>query len=103
MTSALPAMVQLIEYWTDRFAEVDALLDEWISSTQGERTAVRTRIGVDRHDPGHHIEIIEFRSAADADRNSTLPGTDDIHRRFVPLCTRGPIFTDLLIRRDTEL
>ncbi|SIM26599.1 Uncharacterised protein [Mycobacteroides abscessus subsp. abscessus] len=96
-------MIQLIEYWTDRFAEVDALLDEWISSTQGGRTAVRTRIGVDRHDPFHHIEIIEFRSAADADRNSALPGTDEVHRRFVPLCTRGPIFTDLLICRDTEL
>ncbi|WP_016889197.1 hypothetical protein [Mycobacteroides abscessus] len=96
-------MVQLIEYWTDRFPEVDALLDEWITGTHGQRTAERTRIGVDRHDSSHHIEIIEFRSAADADRNSALPGTHEIHQRFVPLCTRGPLFTDLLICRDTQL
>ncbi|AMU75921.1 hypothetical protein A3O06_16070 [Mycobacteroides abscessus] len=32
-----------------------------------------------------------------------FPGTHEIHQRFVPLCTRGPLFTDLLICRDTQL
>jgi hypothetical protein len=96
-------MVQLIEYWTDRFPEVDALLTDWITSTKGQRTATRTRIGQDRNDAGHYIEILEFDSVDDAERNSHLPSTEAVHERFVPLCTRGPLFTDLLIRRDAPL
>jgi hypothetical protein len=103
ITTDTPAMVQLIEYWTDRFADVDALLTDWITSTAGQRTATRTRIGADSHDPDHYIEILEFNSVEDAERNSHLPGTEAVHERFVPLCTRGPFFTDLLIRRDTSL
>lgn len=91
-------MVQLIEYWTDRFPEVDALLDEWITGTHGQRTAERTRIGVDRHDSSHHIEIIEFRSAADADRNSALPG----HPRN-PSEVRSPVHTGTALHRPIDL
>lgn len=95
--------IQLIEYWTDRFDEVDSLLTDWITDSQGQRTATRTRIGQDRHDRQHYIELLEFNSVEDAERNSQLPVTDAIHQRFVPLCSRGPIFTDLLIHRDTVL
>jgi hypothetical protein len=96
-------LIQLIEYWTDRFDEVDSLLTDWITDSQGQRTATRTRIGQDRHDPQHYIEVLEFNSAEDAELNSQLPVTDAVHQRFVPLCSRGPFFTDLLIHRDTAL
>jgi hypothetical protein len=96
-------LVQLIEYWTDRFDEVDSLLTDGITDSQGQRTATRTRIGQDRHDAQHYIEVLEFNSVEDAELNSRLPVTDAIHQRFVPLCSRGPFFTDLLIHRDTVL
>jgi hypothetical protein len=99
----MTTLVQLIEYWTDRFGEVDSLLTEWITDSQGQRTAARTRIGQDRHDPQHYIEVLEFDSVEDAERNSRLPITDAVHQRFVSLCSRGPFFTDLLIRRDEDL
>jgi hypothetical protein len=96
-------LIQLIEYWTDRFDEVDSLLTDWITDSQGRRTATRTRVGQDRHDPQHYIEVLEFNSVEDAELNSQLPVTDAVHQRFVPLCSRGPFFTDLLIHRDTVL
>jgi hypothetical protein len=96
-------LIQLIEYWTDRFDEVDNLLTDWITDSQGQRTATRTRIGQDRHDSQHYIEVLEFSSVEDAELNSQLPVTDAVHQRFVPLCSRGPFFTDLLIHRDTVL
>jgi hypothetical protein len=95
--------IQLIEYWTDRFDEVDSLLTDWITDSQEQRTATRTRIGQDRQDSHHYIEILEFNSVEDAELNSQLPATDAVHQRFVSLCSRGPFFTDLLIRRDTVL
>jgi hypothetical protein len=95
--------IQLIEYWTDRFDEVDSLLTDWITDSQGQRTATRTRIGQDRHDPQHYIEVLEFNSVEDGELNSQLPVTDTVHQRFVPPCSRGPFFTDLLIHRDTVL
>lgn len=96
-------MIQLIEYWTESFDDVDNLLTDWIHNSQGQRTAKRTRVGQDRHEPNHYIEILEFNSVEDAEHNSQLPSTDAIHERFVKLCTRGPVFTDLLIRRDVDL
>jgi hypothetical protein len=96
-------LIQLIEYWTDRFDEVDSLLTDWVTDSQGQRTATRTRVGQDRHDPQHYIEVLEFNSVEDAELNSQLPVTDAVHQRFVPLCSRGPFFTDLLIHRDTVL
>jgi hypothetical protein len=96
-------LIQLIEYWTDRFDEVDSLLTDWITDSQGQRTATRTRVGQDRHDPQHYIEVLEFNSVEDAELNSQLPVTDAVHQRFVPLCSRGPFFTDLLIHRDAVL
>ncbi|WP_202909629.1 hypothetical protein [Mycobacteroides abscessus] len=96
-------MIQLIEYWTESFDDVDNLLTDWIQNSQGQRTAKRTRVGQDRNESNHYIEILEFNSVDDAERNSQLPSTDAIHERFVKLCTQGPVFTDLLIRRDVDL
>jgi hypothetical protein len=95
--------IQLIDYHTERFDEVDALLTRWIDETAGKRTARRTRVCRDRHDPTHYIEILEFDSAEDAARNSQLPETDAVHREFVTLCTSGPRFIDLDVLRDQAL
>lgn len=95
--------VQLIDYRTTRPEEVDELLTRWIADSGGQRTAVRTRVGRDRHDPHHFVEILEFRSHDDAMRNSELPATNDVHERFVELCSEPPRFVDLDILREEQL
>ncbi|GAA3741676.1 hypothetical protein GCM10022225_26450 [Plantactinospora mayteni] len=97
------AFIQIIDYRTDRPDDVDQVLTDWINATTGIRTARRTRVCRDRHDPTHYMEIIEFDSVEDAAINSNLPQTQATHEAFVPLCTDGPRFIDLDVLRDEQL
>ena len=97
------AFIQLIDYRTTDPAAVGRILTEWIANTEGVRTARRTRVCVDRKDPTHYMEIVEFDSAEDADRNSRLAQTESIYAAFQPLCTDGPRFIDLDVTRDEQL
>lgn len=95
--------VQLIEYRTTKPEAVDELLSRWIADSGGRRTATRTRVGRDRHDPHHFVEILEFPSHEAAMLNSQLPVTKGIHEQFVELCTELPRFVDLDIFREEQL
>lgn len=95
--------IQLIDYHTDQPDAVDDLLSQWIVTSAGERTARRTRVCRDVHDPTHYVEILEFDSAEDAMTNSQLPQTNAVHEQFTGLCTTGPTFTDLSVTRDQPL
>ena len=99
----MTGFVQLIEYRTDHPEQVDELLDERISTSEGTRTATRTRVCRDHHDPARFVEILEFPSREVAMANSELPATNAIHEKFALLCEDGPHFTDLEVRRDQPL
>ncbi|MCX4906075.1 ester cyclase [Streptomyces sp. NBC_00878] len=95
--------VQLIDCKTNRFDEMNRLMDTWVEQTQGKRTASHSVIAKDRHDASHFIEIVEFPSYEEAMRNSNLPETDRIFREMVALCDEMPTFTDLDVVRDERL
>jgi steroid delta-isomerase-like uncharacterized protein len=95
--------VQLIDCKTNRFDEMNRLLDSWVEQTKGRRTATHALVGKDRSDGSHLIEIVEFPSYEDAMRNSNLPETDRIFREMVALCDEMPTFTDLDVVRDEQL
>ena len=97
------AFIQIIDYRTGQPEAVDDLLSRWIASSAGQRTARRTRVCRDVHDPTHYVEILEFDSAEDALTNSQLPQTNAVHEQFAGLCTAGPSFTDLSVARDQPL
>ena len=99
----LVTFVQLIEYSTTQPEAVDELLSRWIAESGGQRTATRTRVGRDHHDPQHFVEILEFPSYDDAMRNSHLSVTHAVHEQFVQLCTEPPRFVDLDIVREEKL
>ena len=65
--------VQVIDCKTERFDDMDRLMDEWIELTKGSRTATHSLIGKDRSDGSHYVEIVEFPSYEDAVANSKLP------------------------------
>ncbi|WP_432032112.1 ester cyclase [Streptomyces antibioticus] len=95
--------VQLIDCKTDRFDEMDRLMDTWVEQTRGKRTATHAVVGKDRSDASHFIEIVEFPSYEEAMRNSNLPETDKVFRELVALCDEMPTFTDLDVVRDEKL
>ncbi|WP_392840423.1 ester cyclase [Streptomyces sp. LN500] len=95
--------VQVIDCKTERFDDMDRLMDEWVEHTKGSRTATHSLIGKDRSDGSHFVEIVEFPSYEDAVANSKLPETDRIFQEMVALCDGTPTFTDLDVVRDEQL
>jgi predicted SnoaL-like aldol condensation-catalyzing enzyme len=95
--------MQVIDCRTSRADELNRLMDTWIESTQGKRTATHSIVGRDRADSTHVVEIVEFPSYEEAMKNSQLPETDRIFREMVALCEGEPSFTDLDVMRDEQL
>jgi predicted ester cyclase len=95
--------VQLIDCRTDRFDEMDRLMDTWVEQTRGKRTATHAVVARDRSDGSHFIEIVEFPSYEEAMRNSHLPETGKVFQELVALCEEMPTFTDLDVVRDEQL
>ncbi|MET7859518.1 ester cyclase [Streptomyces sp. NPDC005318] len=95
--------VQVIDCKTERFDDMDRLMDEWVEQTKGIRTATHSLTGKDRSDGSHYVEIVEFPSYEDAMANSTLPETDRIFHEMVALCDGMPTFTGLDVVREKQL
>ncbi|MEV5278686.1 ester cyclase [Streptomyces sp. NPDC051994] len=94
---------QVIDFKTQRFSDLDQLMDRWIAQTKGRRTASHSLIGKDRSDGSHYIEIIEFPSYEEAMANSNLPETNRIFEEMVALCDDMPTFMDLDVVRNDQL
>lgn len=94
------AFMQIIDCRTDRYEEMDRLMDTWVEQTSGKRTAIHDVVGRDRSDGNHYVEIVEFPSYEAAMRNSQLPETDRTFREIVALCDGMPTFLDLDVIRD---
>lgn len=97
------AFVQIVDCKTSRIDDMNRLMDAWVTQTQGKRTATHAIVGTDRADNAHVVEIVEFPSYEEAERNSHLPETDRIFHEMVALCDEPPVFTDLDVVRDEQL
>ncbi|MDK0521594.1 ester cyclase [Streptomyces sp. ML-6] len=95
--------VQMIDCKTERFADMDRLMDQWAERTRGTRTATHSLVGKDRSDGSHYVELLEFPSYEAAMADSGLPETERIFREMVALCDGMPTFTDLDVVRDEQL
>ncbi|GGO88564.1 hypothetical protein [Wenjunlia tyrosinilytica] len=95
--------VQVIEYDTERPADMDQLLDRWMESTEGKRTAFHEIHAKDRDRPNHYVDIVEFPSYEQAMRNNDLPETQRIAAQMEDLCTGEPRFMNLDVLRDEKL
>lgn len=95
--------VQIIDYKTAQFDDVNALMDRWVEQTKGRRTTGHALTGKDRTDSHHYVDIVEFTSYEDAMKNSHLPETDRMFQEMVALCDGMPSFTDLDVVREEQL
>jgi hypothetical protein len=94
--------IQIIEFTSSRFNEIEVLLDEWLEKTEGKRTATRGVITRDRDRQNTYVEIVEFPSYEEAMANSELPETTDISARLGELCESAPTFRNLDIAREIK-
>ncbi|MEU9418623.1 ester cyclase [Streptomyces sp. NPDC051000] len=95
--------VQVIDYETTRFEEMNALIDRWAQRSSGRRTVTHTMIGRDREAGTHYLDLVEFPSYEDAMKNSRLPETGGMFQEMVALCEGMPTFTNLDVVRDEHL
>jgi len=92
--------LQIIEFDTDRPAELDGLYDEWLTATEGKRTVSHEFHTRDRDKPNHFVDIVEFPSYEQAMRNNDLPETQRIAERMRALCNSDPRFLNLDVLRE---
>lgn len=94
--------IQIIEFRTSRFDEVEQLGDEWEAAV-GSDTTVRRRILVrDRNDAARYLNIVFFDSYEQAMRNSDLPVTREFATKMAALVDGAPTFRDLDVVEDVE-
>jgi len=95
--------VQLIEFTTSRYDDVNAVMDEWMAATGGRRTPTREVMGRDRDRANVYVQIVEFPSYDDAMRNSQLPETSAFAEKMMTLCDGEAVFRNLDVVREEDL
>ncbi|MEV8535981.1 ester cyclase [Streptomyces sp. NPDC051211] len=95
--------VQIIDYKTSRYDDLNRLMDQYVEQSQGRRTVTHSLIGKDREDADHYVDVVEFPSYEEAMKNSQLPETDRMFQEMVSLCDGMPKFTNLDVVRDEQL
>ena len=93
------AFIQIIEYTTTNLEEVEAVLEEWVVRTEGQRSATRATFTADRDRPDTYVQIVEFPSYEAAMQNSSLPATSELAGRIAALCEEPPRFRNLDVQR----
>ena len=94
--------IQIIEYRTGRYEEVDQLGKEWEAASPD--TSARRRILVrDRDDNERYLNIVFFDSYEEAMQNSADPITQQFAERMAALVDGPPRFENLEVIDDVEL
>ncbi len=93
--------MQVIEYRTAQFDEVNKLMDAWFAQTEGKRTVAQGFTGRDREEPGKYVDVVVFPSYEEAMRNNDLPETQALAGKMASLCDGEVTFHNLdLVRED---
>jgi hypothetical protein len=97
------SFIQIIEMVRTLPDAVEALVDEWRVSTDGNRTAERGTFTLDRNRPNTYVQIVEFPPYEEALANSDLPETAGFAGQLAGLCNGPMVFRNLDARRVEEM
>ncbi|GHJ48521.1 hypothetical protein Cs7R123_58630 [Catellatospora sp. TT07R-123] len=87
--------IQIIEYETDRFNEVAALMQAREQEMDGPPPFKLLRVARDRDNPRRYLTIVEFDSYEAAMANSADPRTGEMAGAMAALVATGPVFHNL--------
>jgi quinol monooxygenase YgiN len=96
------AFVQIIEYRSSRFDEMEKLDAEWEAAAGDDSTVRRVVVARDREDPDRYVTMAFFDSYESAMENSNLPVTQEFSQRMMALADGPPTFRNLDIVRDAD-
>jgi hypothetical protein len=91
--------IQVIEYTTSRWDEMEALVVKYHKDTEGRRTVAQTRVCVDRDRPNRYVAVVEFPSYEAAMENNNLEETAVLAEAVMALCDEPPVFHNLDVAR----
>jgi hypothetical protein len=94
------SFVQIIEFRTGKFDEMQRVEQEWEQATEGKRKTGRRVLAQDRDNPGRYFNIVFFESYEDAMANSALPETDAFSKKMMGFAEGPPTFYNLDVVDD---
>ena len=94
--------IQVIEYRTSRFDEMQALGQEWEAAAQSGTKARRRVLVRDRDEANHYMNIVFFDSYEEAMENSNDPVTQQFAGKLMALVDGEPTFHNLDVVESVE-
>jgi quinol monooxygenase YgiN len=91
--------IQIIEYETDQPDEMWALGGARMAEMVDPPPGFRLTVTQDRERPNRFVTIVEFPSYEAAMESNARPDTDAFAKQMAALCTSGPNFSNLEVRR----
>ena len=98
----MAGFVQIIQYKTSNFDEMQKLIDKFREDTAGKRTNTRGMSCRDRDNAGTFMNIVEFPSYEAAMKNNDLPETAALAQEMQKLADGPPTFYNLDVERVME-
>jgi hypothetical protein len=98
----MAGFVQIIQYKTSKFDEMQKVADRWREQTEGRRSTARLMVCSDRDNPGQFMTIVEFPSYEEAMRNNDLPETQQFSQEMMSHADGPPAFHNLDVERVEE-
>jgi quinol monooxygenase YgiN len=95
--------IQTIEFTTTHISEIQDLMDEWLTKSQGRRTPHRATLVADQDRPNTYLQIVEFPSYEKAMQNNALPETAEFAEKATKLVDTGPVYRNLDVQRVDDL
>ncbi len=94
------AFVQIIEFQTSKFDEMQKLGEQWEAAAGQDRTARRRILCQDRDQPGRYFNLVFFDSYESAMENSNQPATQEFSQKMMALGDGPPTFYNLDVLDD---
>ncbi len=95
--------VQILEYQTSKYDEMEKLADKYRAATEGKRTVAHVMVGKSRDAENRYFTIVEFDSYEAAMKNNDLPETAELAAGMSKLADGPPTFHNLdVVREDND-
>jgi hypothetical protein len=94
------AFVQIIEFRTSKFDEMQKVGNEWEAAAGSDAKARRRVMCEDRDNPGRYFNVVFFDSYESAMENSKLPVTEKFSQQMMALGDGPPTFYNLDVIED---
>jgi hypothetical protein len=96
------SFVQVIQYRTSKFDEMQKVADEW-QADPGTDHARRVVVCRDRDNDGQYYTLVFFESYEAAMENSNAPRTQEMSQKMMALADGPPTFYNLDVVDERDL